>query len=79
MTLRLSAPIIPNMRTITTTEASNRMGRLVLDAQREPIVLTRRGEPVAVVVGREDWDAIIEENRELAGTGNHRYDPLGPE
>lgn len=39
------------------------MGRLVRDAQREPIALACRGENVAVVVSAVEWRRILGELR----------------
>jgi len=44
------------------------MGRLVRDAQREPVMLACRGEVVAVVVGAAEWRGILGELRALGST-----------
>jgi len=46
------------MTTITSKHAQNRFGELLDTAQREPVVITRRDRPVAVVVSRERYDML---------------------
>ena len=50
------------MITITSVEAQNRFGQLLDTAQREPITITRRGRPVAMLLAVEDF-----EQRQQAG------------
>ncbi|MBK8664336.1 MAG: type II toxin-antitoxin system Phd/YefM family antitoxin [Burkholderiales bacterium] len=38
------------MRTMTSLEAQNQFGALIDASQRQPITVTRRGRPVAVVL-----------------------------
>lgn len=38
------------MRTMTSLEAQNRFGELIDTSQREPVLITRRGRPVSVVI-----------------------------
>lgn len=45
------------MITITSVEAQNRFGQLLDTAQREPITITRRGRPVAMLMAVEDFEA----------------------
>jgi len=42
---------------ITSVEAQNRFGQLLDFAQREPITITRRGRPVAMLVAMQDYVA----------------------
>lgn len=44
------------MKTVTSKEAQNRFGELVDTAQREPVVITRRNRPVAVILSQEDYE-----------------------
>jgi len=46
------------MRTMTSLEAQNQFGALIDASQRQPITVTRRGRPVAVVLSYEDYVAI---------------------
>lgn len=46
------------MKTITSVEAQNRFGELLDNAQREPITITRRGRPVAVLLSPRDMEEI---------------------
>ncbi len=45
------------MITITSVEAQNRFGHLLDTAQREPITITRRGRPVAMLMAVEIFEA----------------------
>lgn len=45
------------MITITSVEAQNRFGQLLDAAQREPITITRRGRPVAMLMAVQDFEA----------------------
>ena len=38
------------MITMTSLEAQNRFGEMIDTSQREPVVITRRGRPVSVVI-----------------------------
>lgn len=44
------------MITITSVEAQNRFGQLLDTAQREPVTITRRGRPVAMLMAIEDFE-----------------------
>ncbi len=46
------------MIAITSVEAQNRFGQLLDAAQREPITITRRGRPVAMLVAMQDYAAL---------------------
>jgi antitoxin Phd len=46
------------MKTITSVEAQNRFGALLDNAQREPIAITRRGRPVAVILSPRDMEEL---------------------
>ncbi len=45
------------MITITSVEAQNRFGQLLDTAQREPITITRRGRPVAMLMAIQEFEA----------------------
>jgi prevent-host-death family protein len=66
------------MLTMTSLAAQNQFGTLIDASQRQPIVVTRRGRPVAVVLSYEDYQvstqtipfhvaALISENYPLRG------------
>jgi prevent-host-death family protein len=38
------------MKTMTSLEAQNRFGELIDASQREPVLITRRGRPVSIVI-----------------------------
>lgn len=38
------------MKTMTSLEAKNRFGELIDASQREPVMITRRGRPVSIVI-----------------------------
>jgi prevent-host-death family protein len=38
------------MRTMTSLEAQNHFGEMIDTSQREPVLITRRGRPVSVVI-----------------------------
>jgi prevent-host-death family protein len=46
-----------NMLTMTSLAAQNQFGLLIDASQRQPVAVTRRGRPVAVVVSYEDYQA----------------------
>ena len=43
------------MKTFAAKEAKNGFGRLIDTAQREPVVIERKGRPVAVVLSMDDY------------------------
>ena len=45
------------MITITSVEAQNRFGQSLDAAQREPITITRRGRPVAMLMAVQNFEA----------------------
>lgn len=47
-----------SMQTLSTDEAGRRIGKAVLDVQREPIEITRNGAPVAVLISAQLWADI---------------------
>ncbi len=66
------------MLTMTSLAAQNQFGTLIDASQRQPIAVTRRGRPVAVVLSYEDYKAstqtiplhvaaLISENYSLRG------------
>ena len=66
------------MLTMTSLAAQNQFGTLIDASQRQPVAVTRRGRPVAVVLSYEDYQAstqtipfhvatLISENYSLLG------------
>jgi len=51
---------VTSERFIEVEQALGQFGRLVDDvaAGSEPVSLTKHGQPVAVLVGREEWEAL---------------------
>ncbi len=45
------------MLTMTSLAAQNQFGMLIDASQRQPVAVTRRGRPVAVVLSYEDYQA----------------------
>ncbi len=52
------------MKTITSVEAQNRFGELLDNAQREPVIITRRGRTVAFVVSPADMKDLLDARRQ---------------
>jgi prevent-host-death family protein len=48
-----------NMLTMTSFAAQNQFGMLIDASQRQPVAVTRRGRPVAVVLSYEDYQASM--------------------
>jgi len=46
------------MKKVAATEAKNRLGALIDDAQREPIVIQRQDRDVAVIVSMREFERI---------------------
>ncbi len=46
------------MRTISAIDAKNHFGQLLDAAQREPITVTKKGRPAAVVLSVEDYERM---------------------
>ncbi|MCL4814337.1 MAG: type II toxin-antitoxin system prevent-host-death family antitoxin [Vicinamibacteraceae bacterium] len=46
------------MKTVAATEAKNRFGALIDDAQREPVVIRRQDRDVAVVLSMADYQRL---------------------
>ena len=46
------------MKTVPATEAKNRLGALLDDAQREPIVISRQERDIAVVLSMADYERL---------------------
>jgi len=44
------------MKTHTMTEAKNDICRIIREAEKESVVITRHGKPAAVVIGFQDED-----------------------
>lgn len=48
------------MLTMTSLAAQNQFGTLIDASQRQPVTVTRRGRPVAVVLSYEDYQATTQ-------------------
>ena len=48
------------MRSMTARDAKNRVGELLLEAQRAPVTIGRNGKPVAVVLSYEEHHQLEE-------------------
>ena len=46
------------MKSVAATEAKNRLGALLDDAQREPIVIRRQDREIAVVLSMADYERL---------------------
>ena len=46
------------MKTVAATEAKNRLGSILDDAQREPIVIRRQDRDIAVVLSMADYERL---------------------
>ena len=46
------------MRTVSAIDAKNRFGQLLEAAQREPVTVTKKGRPAAVVLSVEDYERM---------------------
>ena len=46
------------MKTVAATEAKNRLGAILDDAQREPVVIRRNDRDIAVVLSMADYERL---------------------
>jgi prevent-host-death family protein len=46
------------MKTVAATEAKNRLGAILDDAQREPIVIRRQDRDIAVVLSMAEYERL---------------------
>jgi prevent-host-death family protein len=46
------------MKTVAATEAKNRLGAILDEAQHEPIVIRRQGRDIAVVLSMADYERL---------------------
>jgi prevent-host-death family protein len=46
------------MKTVAATEAKNRLGAILDEAQREPIVIQRQARDIAVVMSMADYERL---------------------
>ena len=46
------------MKTVAATEAKNRLGAILDDAQREPVVIRRQDRDVAVVMSMAEYERL---------------------
>ncbi len=54
------------MKTLTAREAKNSFGELLDMAQREPVIVTKRGRPVSVMLSIEEMQALTSHSTELS-------------
>lgn len=54
------------MLTMTSLVAQNQFGTLIDASQRQPVTVTRRGRPVAVVLSYEDYQAVMHTSQATA-------------
>jgi prevent-host-death family protein len=47
-----------DMKTVPATEAKNRLGAILDEAQREPIVIRRQDRDIAVVLSMADYERL---------------------
>lgn len=68
------------MKTVGATEAKNRLGAILDEAQREPIVIRRQNREIAVVLSMADYErlrtgniqAFLDLRREVAADASAR-------
>lgn len=68
------------MKSVAATEAKNRLGALLDDAQREPIVIRRQDRDVAVVLSMAEYErlrapnvkAFLDLRRSVAGAARRK-------
>ena len=48
----------PTMKSVAATDAKNRLGAILDDAQREPIVIRRQNRDIAVVLSMADYERL---------------------
>ena len=53
------------MTALAATDAKNHFGRLLDNAQREPVIIEKQGRPVAVMLSKYDYDRIQAELQDL--------------
>jgi len=46
------------MKTVAATEAKNRLGAILDDAQREPVVIRRQNRDVAVILSAAEYERL---------------------
>ena len=46
------------MKTVAATDAKNRLGAILDDAQHEPVVIRRQGRDIAVVLSMADYERL---------------------
>jgi prevent-host-death family protein len=46
------------VKTVSATEAKNRLGAILDDAQREPVVISRQDRDIAVVLSMADYERV---------------------
>ena len=53
------------MKTLTAKEAKNSFGKFLDMAQREPVIITKRGRPVSVTLSVSDIQELTSDNNKL--------------
>ncbi len=60
-------------KTVSVTEARRRFGKIIHQAQTGPVILTRRGEPVAVILSVQEYERLTQTDvRHTMRTNNPR-------
>ncbi len=67
------------MKTMSSLEAQNQFGTLLDSSQREPVTITRRGRPIAVVQAYEDYVALPLPSAEMARFMSQNFPLRGKE
>ena len=59
---------------VTATEAKNRFGQVLEQAQRQPVVIEKAGRPHSVVLSVEQYEALLQQRqRGSAATAGKRF------
>lgn len=63
------------MITLTSTDAQNRFGEVMDTAQREPIIITRRGRPLVFIISPDELTKLFssQERRDKAAAVYEAY------
>lgn len=59
---------------VTATDAKNRFGQVLEQAQRQPVVIEKAGRPHSVVLSVEQYEALLQQRqRGSAATAGKRF------
>ena len=59
---------------VTATEAKNRFGQVLEQAQRQPVVIEKAGRPHSVVLSVEQYEALLQQRqRSAAANAGKRF------